>query len=491
VSAKLQTVHVRVNDSATGQPTPCRVRFTGPDGTYYAPFGRLTEFACGQGKDVGGNLQLPNGKKYAYIDGACEISLPPGPIQVEVRKGFEYTPLTQQVDLKPGQLSLRLSIERWHDARSQGWYSGDVHVEYLTPHAALLEGAAEDVAVVNLLAKSTFFLSTDTHPHPAIPNLLAFSGQRPCLEVPGCMVVVNTLNWHQELGELILLNCHRVVYPLAFGHPAGPDDWTLADWCDQCHRKGGLVIAKAWGALAEFLSSKVDAFEVTSGEEIGDYGFDMISEFLKLGYPLTLVAGSAKCSNQRVLGEFRTYARLLPDQELTYKNWIEAVRAGRTFITNGPLLYLTVNGQGPGAVLELAKPDEKVHIHVDIQSAFPITALVVLTGWKCEQIIFEDTPTQKSVDLELPVPRSSWLHVSCFGTHREALTSAVYLQVPGQPLPPDPWTVPSFDRQLDSKLEWVWTKARCETERQRERLAGVILAAKEELARRKGSTETP
>ena len=46
MTAALQTVHVRVNDAGTGQPTPCRVRFTGPDGTYYAPFGRLTEFAA-------------------------------------------------------------------------------------------------------------------------------------------------------------------------------------------------------------------------------------------------------------------------------------------------------------------------------------------------------------------------------------------------------------------------------------------------------------
>ena len=44
VSHKLQTVHVRVND-ATGQPTPVRVRFTDDDGVYYAPLGRLTDFA--------------------------------------------------------------------------------------------------------------------------------------------------------------------------------------------------------------------------------------------------------------------------------------------------------------------------------------------------------------------------------------------------------------------------------------------------------------
>ena len=90
MTAAPQTVHVRVNDAATGRPTPCRVRFTGPDGAYYAPFGRLSEFATAWGDDVGGNLLLGS-QPWAYIDGTCEVRLPPCPVRVQVAKGFEYT----------------------------------------------------------------------------------------------------------------------------------------------------------------------------------------------------------------------------------------------------------------------------------------------------------------------------------------------------------------------------------------------------------------
>src|SRR5271155_5321545 len=94
----LQQVHVRVNDAATGKPTPCRVRFTDAAGKYYAPYGRLTEFAFGRGVDVGGNVQVPmpgNDQKiqstnFAYIDGSCEIALPPRLIHVTICKGPEY-----------------------------------------------------------------------------------------------------------------------------------------------------------------------------------------------------------------------------------------------------------------------------------------------------------------------------------------------------------------------------------------------------------------
>src|SRR5207249_1448541 len=104
----------------------------------------------------------------------------------------------------------------------------DARAHFLTPHAALLEAAAEDLAVVNLLAVECK-ISAAERSYPAIPNILAFSGQRPALEMPGHMVVINTLNTHPVLGSLGLLNCHRVDYPLSFGGPDGREDWTLAD----------------------------------------------------------------------------------------------------------------------------------------------------------------------------------------------------------------------------------------------------------------------
>src|SRR5262249_49406608 len=155
--------------------------------------------------------------------------------------------------------------------------------------------AAEDVGGVNLLAKEVDLLADDCdsksrrprrRQFPATPNLLAFSGQRPSLETIGHMVVVNNYNYHGRegeghsefgvLGDLSLLNCHRVVFPLRFGGlERGVENWTLADWCDQCHRKGGLVIwrNKYWHsetpdsycgeALAELILGKVDALEIS------------------------------------------------------------------------------------------------------------------------------------------------------------------------------------------------------------------------------------
>ena len=101
---------------------------------------------------------------------------------------------------------------------------------------------AEGLAVVNLLAFETQLPSADGRTYPAAPNLTAFSGQQPALPSDDCLVVVNTLNTHPVLGAVALLNCHRIVFPLVFGVADATDDWSVCDWCDQCHRKGGLTL---------------------------------------------------------------------------------------------------------------------------------------------------------------------------------------------------------------------------------------------------------
>src|SRR5258708_5355301 len=116
-------VHLRVNDAA-GQPTPVRLRVVGPNGEFFAPFGRSSDFPLGRNEAVGGQVYL-GGKKYTYINGACEIRLPSGvPLEIEITKGLEYEPIRETVTLGPGQMALRYTIRRWVDLRSEGWFSG-------------------------------------------------------------------------------------------------------------------------------------------------------------------------------------------------------------------------------------------------------------------------------------------------------------------------------------------------------------------------------
>ena len=264
-------VHLRITDAATTRPTPVRVRVTAADGTHFPPLGPPAEFPAARNADVGGHLWVGR-EKWWYVDGACEIPLPPGvPLRVQVAKGPAFVPLDETVTLGAGHISLRFTISRWTDSRADGWVSVDTRCHFISPHAALLEAQAEGVDVVNLLATPFPVLALDANTYATTPNLLAFSGQVPALERDGSSVVVNTFNTHPVLGKVAILNSHRPVFPLTFGGEE-TDDWGVCDWCDQCHRKKGLTVwADAFEpaagliggeALIAAILGKIDAIEV-------------------------------------------------------------------------------------------------------------------------------------------------------------------------------------------------------------------------------------
>lgn len=494
MTSPLQTVHVRVNDAATGQPTPARVRFTDAAGNYYAPFGRMATFATGRGKDVGGNLFLGR-KAFAYIDGGCEIALPPGQIHVEIRKGPEYLPIVEDVTLTAGKLSMRFTLQHWSDLRRDGWHAGDCRAHFLSPFAALLEGRAEDLAIVQLLAHE---YAVDGA--PSIANLLAFSGQQPALAGPDCLVAVNTLNVHPALGSLGLLHCHRIVFPLSFGGTDREDDWTLADWCDQCHRKQGLVVwARTWHEaedfaygepLADLILGKVDAFEVEYFEESP---FDVLHDWydlLNAGIHVPLVGSSGKDSNACPLGGMRTYARLEPGEAMSCKCWIDAVRAGRTFISNGPLLSLTVNGRGPGEVIDLpADGDLSVTVAARSTTEFDHVELLQ-NGTVIAQAAPSGSPGLATLESRISAGESQWLAARCRGTQQLlqapanqrifAHTSAIHVRVAGKPFQPRAAALAKFTKSLTHMHDWARDKARCD-DRHRARLMGIFHEAMTKL----------
>jgi hypothetical protein len=482
------TVHVRVTDAATGKPTPARLRITDTGGRYYAPLGRSASFPTGAGEEVGGQVEI-GGLQWAYIDGACEVQLPPGPLTVEIRKGVEYRPVRREVNLAPGQISLRLTIERWADPRPEGWYAGDVRAHELSPHAALLEGAAEGLAVVQFLARK-------------VPELLAFSGTRPALSSEHCHVVVNTLNSHPVLGTAGLLHSHRPVFPLRFGAPASSDDWSVADWCDQCHRKAGFV---TWPdlprlteehpqgeALAALVLGKIDAYEVCSIPDPQPAAIRHYYRLLNAGLRPTLVAGSGKESNAVPLGALRTYVRVLPDVPFTAESWVTIAAQGRTFITTGPLLSLVAGDQaGPGDRVALS-PGQAIRLRASVRSAAPLQRLELVAGGE----VIASQPASGDrlsamLETDYPASNSTWIALRCYSHERLETGSCVYahtnplwLDVTDRPSVPSVESLTFLLSVLARTRRWVEAEARC-PDKPRQHLLAVLDEAAQVLQSRR------
>jgi hypothetical protein len=488
-------VHVRVNDAATGQPTPVRIRFADAEGRYYPPLGRPAEFPLGRNEDVGGHVYL-NGKRYAYIDGACEVPLPTAvPLSVEISKGPAYFPIRETLTLGEGQLSLRFAIRRWTDERWNEIVTADTRCHFLTPHSAKLEAAAEGIDYVNLLAVVQDYPSQDGHLYRAITNITAFSGQAPALDG----VYVNTFNVHPVLGRLGLLNCHRAVYPLTFGHIDETDDWSLSDWCDQCHRKKGLVIwcdayrpeggLPGGEALVNAILGKIDAIELDAHERKTPF-LATWYRLLNAGIRLPIVGGSGKDSNRMALGGMRT---LTPtDQGRAYTDWVDSVRIGRTVAGNGPVIRLTIAGQDfPKGVIRDSDRPLLVRVQASSLDRFDRLELIVNGEVVASKPGDLREVTTAELETEFPIQESSWIAARCWSTNLSELyphtsvfahTSPCFVHVPDRPFRCQRAAVTAVQREIANVRHWVETAGRFTNPRRKEHLLSLCDAAAAKLA---------
>jgi hypothetical protein len=486
------TVHLRVNDFATGKPTPVRLRIAGAGSQFLAPFGQFADFPIGRNEAVGGHVYL-GGKKFVYIDGSCEMRLPAGiPLEVEISKGPKYEPIRQTVTLGPGQMALRFVINQW--TTPGNYISADSRCHFLTPHDAAFEAGCEDLDLVQLLAVEQGHVSEDGHRYHTVPNMMAFSGQQLLLEENGRAIAVNTFNTHPALGRLGLLNCHRPVFPLSFGGDFS-DDWSLNDWCSQCHRKGGLTIwcdayrpeaGLAGGeALVAAILGKIDALEFDNRERSQSLVMAWY-RLLNAGLRLPIVGGSGKDSNRIALGSIRTY--VTPNEELHDRTWADGVRDGNTFISNGPLLEFTVNGKPTGSAIELA-PGQKLAIRSSAKSIVQYDKLEIVVNGR----VVAECGRQEALEIEHDPSEGGWIAARCFGSAKSELdqrspifahTSPVFVTATGKPPYAEPPAIKSLRDEVEQVRNWIETTGRFEQEKSKARLLDLCGEALQILAQR-------
>ena len=491
----MYNVSLRVTDSTTGKPTPCRLHIRDEAGRYFPPLGRSAEFPAHAHEDVGAGLRQSQ-KSYAPIDGACEISLPHGvPLHVEISKGIFHRPIQQVVTLGAGQLTLRFTIEPL--ANVHDWTQADGRAHFLTPHETRLESAAEGLDITNLLAVARDLPSIDGKLYQSHSNLSAFSGQAEAFGSTRGGVYVNTLNQHPVLGRLALLNCHRVVYPLSFGMLGETDDWSLGDWACQCHRKNGLVVwADAYRnqaglpggeALVQAIYGRVDAFEI-DGMPRQTPILPAWYRLLNAGVMLPLIGSSGKDSNQLPLGCVRTLTSRINGEVATYAEWIEQIRRGESQVTNGPAIRWTINGQSAGATFTLGEPG-RVQVRAEAISPVPFDRLELIgNGAIIASASGPGTEASAVLEAKVEVKEGMWLAVRCRGGHVSPIypqtpvfahTSATAIIVNNQSFPRQRVASDALLAQIATVREWVENTARFDEPKfKKELLADIAVAEK-------------
>jgi hypothetical protein len=454
-------VHVSVVDDATGRPVPCRVHFRSAQGIPYQPHGHHNHVTQNLGSwhyDVGGDTRLGQ-RSYAYIDGTCQGWLPRGEVVADVARGFEYEPLRQTVRIEPGQRELTLRIRRVADMAAEGWWSGDSHVHFLSTPGAQLEQRGEDLRVVNLLQTQWGALFTNTED---------FTGRPGVVDGGGYITYVGQENRQHMLGHMVLWGLTEPVMPWCSDGPdeaelGGALDVTMSDWADRTHAQGGTVVAAHFphpnGEPAVLVATgRADAVEMLAhtGDAMAEY-----YRYLNCGYRLPLVGGTDKMTSGVPVGLYRTYARL--DEEFSYAAWCRAVRSGRTFLSGGPLVTLSVDGREPGDTVGLSGPGT-VSVHAVVRGVFPLRSLEIVRNGEVVARADANGGRQAEISEELRIDGNSWIacraigadcHLDDWSRRVFAHTSPVYVACGGDWAMTDPEGIRYIRTLVEGAREYV------------------------------------
>ena len=208
----------------------------------------------------------------------------------------------------------------------------------------------------------------------------------------------------------------------------------------------GLLDSEAWGRPR-------DRGKYPGQRGFANYIFDLYYTWLSAGLRIPASAGSANGVLKNPLGYSRSYVFL--GKSFTPETWLAGQKAGRNFVTNGPMLFLTVEGKHPGSVLPAAVRGVKIDVTAKSRASLEKIEIVVNS-----EIVQTFGPGQKASEItatrKISVSKGDWIAARCFeansATVRFAHTSPVYVgDVPRR----DPKALTRLREWIDAYMEQI------------------------------------
>jgi len=164
----------------------------------------------------------------------------------------------------------------------------------------------------------------------------------------------------------------------------------------------------------------------------GFWSQEIYYHVLNCGLPIPPSAGSTSGVLPNPLGYNRVYVHL--GQSLEYHRWWEGLKAGHVFVTNGPLLLVTANGQLPGTVLAAeAGGQVRVQLEAELISLDRVPQVEIVKNGRVVRSVPWDNRTSRMDLGRLTFNQSGWFLVRAITdlehTFRFASTGPFYVEV--------------------------------------------------------------
>lgn len=424
-------VRVRVVDASRGgAPTAARIYADAADGRSYAPSDAYARLAATR-------MTRRLNDHVFHADGTFTLEAPAGPLALEAVKGFEYWPAAAKVDVRAGETTEAvLTLKPLIDMGAKGWRSGSTHahMNYAgnlrnTPAHMLLQGRAEDLDIVTILAANKdsrvfdhqyFEPGGGEHSSSlADPELTAIVGEeyRPpfwghvyYLGLRDHLISPFTAGYQgSALESLYPTNTDMFRKAIAQGAAVG---YAHAFSGDRDPLEGSL--GGATGFPVDAALGTTHAVELAiSSRAARTVVHHALNNDLRIA-PVGGEDSNTSLHRHTMMGSLRTYAYVgdAPDA----RRWIEALRDGRTFFSNGPLLEFTIDRHGPGESLHLPPAGGTVTLQGEVWSFMPLTRVTIYrNGQAWKEVPLNGDRTRATIREQVPTTDSAWFSLAAEG----------------------------------------------------------------------------
>jgi hypothetical protein len=427
-TAKPGTLELTVLDESSNRPTPARVELLDADGRGYVAQDALRfdrggcvdhviaeDFTLERALE-GMSTHFMNAYTKTvqfYTVGTSVVSLPSGMYQLKLRKGPEYRLQERKIRIQSSETTkLTVEMSRWINMPEQGWYSADGHLHIARPVKELNPFIskcmqAEDIHVANLLQ---WGIQRRFH------NALQYAfGEDGLYREEDYIVATGQENPRTHFrGHAIILGGKTAIdFPEAY--LIYQLFWEEADRQGALKGYGhfGMSEGAQYGLPIDLPGQRLNFLEVLQF----DHGvYDVWYDILNFGFRMTPTAGTDYPCADATPGRERFYTKVEPP--LSFEAWLEGVRKGRTFVTNGPILDFRINGKEIGDEVTLKKPGSvhlEGHARFDPKRDVVDRLEVIVNGEPVASFARRGDAEEVAFELPYEVQESSWIALRATG----------------------------------------------------------------------------
>jgi hypothetical protein len=429
----------------------------------------------------------------------AETTLPRGKVRIEAVSGLETALAVEEIDLgKNPPEAVSLKLKTLFRPEESNLVAGNTHLHLMNLTAEdsdeyLKQIPAADrlkVLFVSYLERIKEDVTYITNRHP-IGDLKQFDATG---------VLVNNGEEHRHnfgthgegYGHVMFLNINKLVKPVSLGSGitgGGNDDLALRPGIEDARKQGGTILwchnASGFEGVPNTLAGRVDALNVFDGTRSGTYE-DSYYRYLNIGMRFPISTGT----DWFVYDFSRVYAKV--PGKLTIPKWLDAVKAGRCQVTNGPLLTLTVDGKEPGDVLKLTEP-KAVRVEVTATGRHDFQKLQLVQNGKVlqtEPARMKDGVCTARLTREVRLDEPAWFAARIDSPAKNELdrqlfahTSPIYVDFAGKGVF-DVETGRLLLRRMEEAREEIRSRGKFGDDASRDRILAIYDDTTKELAKR-------